>query len=72
VGIEVTASGEDTIWKYRLELTQSNQRVPIVAKERVQRGTEILLDRPDSEDQSDPSRLTQTHLDVFNDQDLHV
>ncbi len=53
-------------WRYRLEFTQDNQRRPIVAKERVWRGAELVLDRPLPEDREDPSRLSQTHLEQVN------
>jgi predicted ATPase len=56
--------GEDDIdWRYRLTLSQDNQRRPIVKSERVVRGEARLLDRPDDSDRKDPERLTQTHLE---------
>jgi predicted ATPase len=53
-------------WRYRLEFTQDNQRRPIVKRELVLRSKRIVLERPSAEDQDDPSRLSQTHLEQVN------
>jgi predicted ATPase len=53
-------------WNYRLELTQDNQRKPIIGREYVRHGTKVVIDRPDDEDKSDRSRLTQTYLEQVN------
>jgi predicted ATPase len=37
-----------------------------VRQERVLRGNDVLLDRPNADDRSDPARLTQTHLEQVN------
>lgn len=67
VAVEVeVGNGAGPAWSYRLELTQNNQRVPIVAKEIVKRGNVIVLQRPDSDDEADASRQTQTHLEQVN------
>ncbi|HTP51683.1 MAG TPA: AAA family ATPase [Anaeromyxobacteraceae bacterium] len=64
VAIEVTMDlGEPEPWSYRLEFTQDNQRQPIIKKEIVRRGDDVVLTRPDAADKADPSRLTQTHLE---------
>lgn len=63
VSVEVEAEIRGVSWGYRLDLTQDNQRRPVVALERVTRDGATLLDRPDSEDRQDRSRLSQTHLE---------
>ncbi|HTP52125.1 MAG TPA: AAA family ATPase [Anaeromyxobacteraceae bacterium] len=64
VAVEVEIDlDEAKAWSYRLEFTQDNQRQPIIKKEIVRRGDNVVLTRPDDEDKSDPSRLTQTHLE---------
>ena len=50
-------------WRYQLKIHQDNLRRPLVRKETVHRGSKILLDRPDSKDDADKERLTQTHLE---------
>ncbi|HQZ15334.1 MAG TPA: AAA family ATPase [Vicinamibacteria bacterium] len=65
IEVEVGNGGGDA-WSYRLELTQSNQRVPMVAREIVKRGDSIVLQRPDADDRADSSRQTQTHLEQVN------
>ncbi len=64
VAIEVEATlGDEQAWSYRLEFIQDNQRKPIIKREVVRREGQVVLDRPDAADKSDPSRLTQTHLE---------
>lgn len=56
--------GEDT-WRYALAIKQErggDQR-PMVASEIVERNGEVLLQRPDADDDEDAERLTQTHLE---------
>ncbi|RKU07974.1 chromosome segregation protein SMC [Candidatus Poribacteria bacterium] len=53
------------IWRYSVGFRQAD-REPCQAHltyERVWRGDELLLDRPDAEDNEDPDRLTQTALE---------
>ncbi|MBL8153044.1 MAG: AAA family ATPase [Anaerolineae bacterium] len=58
---------DDSQWRYRLSFNQDSDRRPIVVEEVVWRNTasgwQEILTRPDSNDQSDPERLTQTHLE---------
>ncbi|MGD8214270.1 AAA family ATPase [Aestuariimicrobium sp. Y1814] len=52
-------------WKYRLAVgseTRGHHR-PLVQEEVVERNGETLLQRPNRDDESDPERLTQTHLE---------
>lgn len=63
VELELGTGEGRTIWSYRLEFSQDNRRRPVVKKEQVRRGDELLLDRPTPEDEADASRLTQTHLE---------
>jgi predicted ATPase len=69
IAVAVTVGSEETptAWGYEVRFTQDNLRQPILTKERVVRdGTEILLDRPDEDDEKDPDRLAQTHLEQIN------
>ena len=66
VDIEMDLNGEGGLWRYRLEFSQDNQRIPKVAKEQVWRGRRQIVDRPDQADIDDPSRLTQTFLQQVN------
>jgi predicted ATPase len=63
VVVEVGVDLDGEPWSYRLELSQDNQRRPIIQKEVVSHGANTVLDRPDEEDLNDESRLTQTHLE---------
>jgi len=63
VVVEVDLAIDGTEWTYSLALTQDNNRIPRVERETVTRGEHVILNRPDPDDRSDPSRLTQTHLE---------
>jgi predicted ATPase len=62
--------GASLSWRYAVGIKReaSGSRRPIVAFERVWKGSEKhqILDRPDSEDRQDAERLTQTHLQQTN------
>lgn len=66
VTVGVVTESESEKWQYELSFNQDNQRRPVVRMERVRRDNETLLDRPTHEDQSDPTRLTQTYLEQVN------
>jgi predicted ATPase len=67
VAVEVVVDLDDgELWRYRLEFTQDNQRRPVVKREVVMHGEEILLARPSRRDENDPELLTQTHLEQVN------
>lgn len=66
VVISVALDIDSELWNYRLEFTQDNQRRPLVAVEEVRKGKRIVRTRPDDDDTSDQSRLTQTHLEQVN------
>lgn len=63
IAIEVHLSLDNSIWRYRIEFSQDNQRRPIVCSEIVERDGIPLLTRPDEEDQNDSSRLSQTFIE---------
>jgi predicted ATPase len=54
------------LWEYELGFNQDKQRRARITRERVLREGKVILDRPDGNDQSDPDRLTQTHLEQVN------
>ena len=65
VGIEIELGGDEhePVWRYSLELGQTNRRVPIIRREIVHRGDEEILKRPDRMDEKDSIRLRQTALE---------
>lgn len=65
IAVEVVFS-DARLWTYRLEFGQDNQRRPLIKRESVRHGEEVVLERPDEDDQADQSRLTQTHLEQVN------
>lgn len=64
--VAVTMHLQEVEWFYRLEFSQDHRRTPVVKSETVRRGDQLLLKRPDSDDEDDPTRLTQTHLEQIN------
>jgi predicted ATPase len=61
-------SSHQPIWKYAIGITQQTRgyRQPILAYERVWKGNEIIVDRPDIDDEKDELRRTQTHLEQIS------
>lgn len=53
-------------WEYELAFNQDNLRRAIIKKERVTCDENEVLCRPLPEDEEDPDRLTQTHLEQVN------
>jgi len=53
-------------WEYELAFKQDNRQRSLISRERVIRGGEVLLERPNTEDKADPERLTQTYLEQVN------
>ena len=68
VTLEVTLGNEASPreWEYQLTFKQDNQRRPLIEKEVVRRRGQVIRERPDDEDGSDPERLRQTHLEQVN------
>ena len=68
IAIRVTLEGPDDGpgWQYELRFVQDNQQRPIIRRERVVHGDEVLLDRPDEHDRQDLLRRTQTYLEQVN------
>ncbi|MBM3240042.1 chromosome segregation protein SMC [Candidatus Poribacteria bacterium] len=62
--IRVTLQEEEEVaWCYHLAFLQDNQRRPLLKKEKVWRGNDLILNRPDDEDSNDGERLRQTYLE---------
>lgn len=67
VTIEVELIHEDTKWEYEISFVQQNRSAgPIIQRERVVQNGEIILNRPDEEDEKDPKRRSQTALEQIN------
>lgn len=62
------AARQKPLWKYAIGIKQEvrGYRQPLLTHERVWRGDEQILDRPDKSDKGDVLRLTQTHLEQIN------
>jgi predicted ATPase len=66
VSVDLGTDDNPAVWTYEVTFGQDNQRRPLILNERVLHRGEVLLDRPDEEDESDVERLRQTHLEQVN------
>lgn len=68
LNIEVTLQDDDTTWHYELAIKgrSGGRNEPHVVREIVKRDGGILLQRPDDQDEQDPDRLLQTHLEQIS------
>ena len=66
VHVELQDTREEAQWKYEIVFSQDNRRRPVLRKERVMRDNEIIVDRPNEDDEKDPARLRQTYLEQVN------
>jgi predicted ATPase len=57
---------ETTRWEFEITFKQDAQRRARLIKEKVVRNGRVLLMRPNKDDEQDPERLTQTHLEQVN------
>lgn len=64
--VDVVGAEGTPRWSYELAFNQDNQRRARIKKERIERDGQSLLIRPDTDDEQDPDRLTQTHLEQVN------
>ena len=68
VGISVTVGNDEEAarWEYKLRFAQNNIRRPFIKEETVRHNGEVLLERPNVEDEGDPQRKSQTYLEQVN------
>ena len=71
VEIEVHLSdfgSDEVLWKYGIGIKQESRgyRLPYLSYEIVWQGDKLLVNRPESEDDKDIVRLTQTYLEQIN------
>jgi predicted ATPase len=65
IGVEVS-DGENIVWEYELSFSQDNRQRPLVKRELVKKSGVEILRRPITDDERDPARLHQTHLEQVN------
>jgi predicted ATPase len=68
VEIGVAVGGEEgrSDWQYDLSFTQDNRQRPVLRQEVVRRSGQEILRRPNNDDNHDPDRLHQTHIEQVN------
>jgi predicted ATPase len=63
IAVRVGTDSRPDRWEYELRLGQDVKQRPKVTRERVLHDGQLLLQRPQTEDQADPERLIQTHIE---------
>lgn len=63
IHVGILADDGTEAWTYELAFGQDNLRRGKIQRERITRHGKAILERPDSDDQSDPERLTQTRIE---------
>lgn len=68
LGVELSNGTDAPSWRYQIGFTQQvrGHRQPVLRFEKVYRDDELVLERPEPEDEKDEVRLTQTHLEQIN------
>lgn len=68
VDLEDASAQPTTTWHYHIALRRENKghRRVLLSRERVSKNGNLILDRPDEQDRHDEWRLTQTHLEQIN------
>jgi predicted ATPase len=66
IRIKIGDDENPAIWTYEIHFTQDNLRRPIIKREWVAKGYTTIIERPDTTDNKDPERLTQTFLEQVN------
>jgi predicted ATPase len=68
IAVNLKNGSDGPSWRYEMGFTQQvrGYRQPVLGYERVWRGDEKLLDRPEPADRDDLARLTQTSLEQIN------
>lgn len=66
VRVELHDEKEGSQWTYGIVFSQDNRSRPLLRRERVTRNSNLIVDRPDQEDDADRTRLTQTYLEQVN------
>ncbi len=68
IDVELSEDGVSADWRYSIGITQQVRgfRQPILRHEKVWKGGQLILERPDHSDEDDELRLTQTHLEQIS------
>ena len=68
IGVRVVVGDDESEarWEYQVRFAQDNIRRPFIKEETVRHNGEVLLERPNVEDEGDPQRKSQTYLEQVN------
>ena len=57
------AKEEKTTWRYKIAFSEDRDGLPLLTEEKVWRGANLILDRPNEDDRADEEGLRQTYLE---------
>lgn len=63
IQVQINDESSHVLWDYQLEFNQDNQSRPQIKSESVKKNGEVILQRPDGDDQQDNERLSQSHIE---------
>jgi len=66
LAVTVRSGNGSPQWEYTVAFNQDQQSRPRITKEKVTKDNHVLLERPNVDDEQDPDRLGQTHLEQVN------
>lgn len=66
IAVSVARDGDGGIWDYEIAFSQDNRQRPFLRREVVRYSGKEILRRPDANDEDDPARLHQTHIEQVN------
>jgi predicted ATPase len=68
IEVHLSDNASEDDWRYSIGITQQvrGYRQPILRHEKVWKGGDLLLERPDHDDETDELRLTQTHIEQIS------
>jgi predicted ATPase len=66
IAASVAKAADKPLWSYEISFSQDNRQRPILKREIVRLFGEVILQRPNNEDRTDPARLHQTYIEQVN------
>src|SRR5690606_40349626 len=75
IEIQISEYGyKEPLWRYSLGIKQEvrGYRLPYLSHEKVWKGNDLIVNRPEKDDKNDRERLTQTYLEQIRSEERRV
>jgi predicted ATPase len=66
IEVHVGNDNQPRLWTYLLAFTQDNLRIPTISREVISQNDEVIVSRPNKDDDDDPHRLRQTFVEQIS------